>query len=385
MFNSTELNFGFGTTPGRIIHTARTFLMKTYKNLYPKIYSYKNLELAFEKAKKNKSSLRYIVDFEKNLQSNLLQLQQELSSLAYSPSPLKRFTVRDPKTRTIHASTFRDRVVYHAICNIIETVFDKRFIHDSYANRKGKGNLKAVQRFDRFKRKISRNGRPIYGACHNNEVLGYVLKADIKHYFEEVSHNILLKIIAGRIQDKKVMGLIAQILNNFNTKIRGKGMPLGNLTSQFFANIYLHELDKFVKHKLKAKYYLRYVDDFIIMHHSGEQLAQWKEQINNFLKQELKIELHPEKSKITPLRKGIIFLGYRIFYHHKLLKKSNLRKFQRGFQEQLSLLENGVGEGNFEMIFQSSQGWFGYAIWANTYKLRRNIIKRLQVAYENKK
>ncbi len=178
--------------------------MKTYKNLYPKIYSYKNLELAFKKAKKGKSFMPYVVKFEENLENELKQLQKELKSLTYNPKQLKRFIVRDPKTRTIHSSVFRDRVIYHSICNILDPIYDKTFINDSYASRKSKGTLNAVIKFDKFKRKASKNLKN-----------GYCLKADIKHYFEEINHEVLLKIIKRKIKDEKVMGLIKRILSNY--------------------------------------------------------------------------------------------------------------------------------------------------------------------------
>ncbi|MBI4158979.1 hypothetical protein HY500_01840, partial [Candidatus Woesearchaeota archaeon] len=239
--------------------------MKTYRKLYSKLCSLENLMLAFKKAKEDKTLLPYVVKFEENLNEELNKLHKELISLNYEPHQLKRFIVRDPKTRTIHASAFRDRVIYHAICNILEPIFDKTFIYDSYASRKFKGTHKAVERFDKFKKKVSRNGKLANNYYDNNNVIGYALKADVKHYFETVNHEILLKIIRRKIKDENIISLIKKILNNFDTKIKGMGMPLGNLTSQFFANVYLNELDQFVKHKLKAKYYIRYVDDFVIL------------------------------------------------------------------------------------------------------------------------
>ena len=149
-------------------------------------------------------------------------------------------------------------------------------------------------------------------------------------------------------------------------------MPLGNLTSQFFANVYLNELDYFVKHKLKAKYYLRYVDDFVILHKNKEILENYKKEIDNFLKT-IKLELHPDKSKIIPIGKGVSLLGYRVFYHHKLLRKSNLWKFQRKINEKIGLVQNNIL--TYDSLLDSINGWFGYAMWANTYKLRTNVIK----------
>ena len=153
----------------------------------------------------------------------------------------------------------------------------------------------------------------------------------------------------------------------------GIGMPLGNLTSQFFANVYLNELDQFVKHRLKVKYYIRYVDDFVVLHENPRQLQNYKEIINKFLIENLKIELHTGKSKIIQLNKGIKLLGYRVFYYHKLLRKANKRKFHRKFKEKLDLYKNN--SMNRESFLKSLQGWLGYAMWANTYKLRNNLLK----------
>jgi len=238
--------------------------MKTYNNLWKQLCSYTNLLMAFNNAKKRKSKKDYVLKFEKDLDKNLEELRLELLFHTYNPKPLRTFILRDPKTRKISKSDFRDRIVHHALCNILEPILSKPFIHDSYANRKGKGNLKALNRFDYFKRKVSKN---------NNKNC-YVLKADIKHYFDEVPHEVLLNILKKNIKDAKIIWLISKILSNFNSRVKGIGMPLGNLTSQFFANIYLNELDQFVKHKLKVKYYIRYVDDFVIFDSSQEKLLE---------------------------------------------------------------------------------------------------------------
>ena len=357
-----------------IVHAnAGITIMKTYRNLYDNLCSYENLKLAFRKAKKGKSSKQYVIEFEKNLEDNLLLLRSELLLHSYKPQPLKTFILRDPKTRKISKSDFKDRIVHHALCNIIESIFDKNFIYDSYANRKGKGVHKALKRFDYFKRKVSCNGKTRINCVGDSDVIGYILKADIKHYFEEVDHQILLNILKKKIRDDRVIWLIKQIINNHKTKVESKGMPLGNLTSQFFANVYLNELDQFVKHELKTKYYIRYVDDFVILHNKYEVLKNYKEIIDNYLRKNLKLELHPNKSKIISLKNGMNLLGYRVFYHYKLLRKSNIRKFKRKFNEKLKLYEQGLL--SYEDLIESLQGWFGYVMWANTYKLKTNIIK----------
>lgn len=189
--------------------------MKTCNNLYNQIVSLENLYLAYKKARKGKTKKDYVVEFEENLFENLLKLYEELKFQIYSPLPLKTFILRDPKTRKISKSDFRDRVVHHALVRIIEPIFEKIFIYNSCANRKGKGNLFAIKRFDKFKRKVSCNGKIIKNNFNdNNYIYGFCLKADIKHYFNEVNHEILLKIIKRKIKDERVILLIEKILKN---------------------------------------------------------------------------------------------------------------------------------------------------------------------------
>jgi hypothetical protein len=173
-------------------------------------------------------------------------------------------------------------------------------------------------------------------------------------------------VCSSDLSDEKVIWLISQILRNFDNK--EKGMPLGNLTSQFFANVYLNELDQFVKHKLRAKYYIRYVDDFVILHSSKEQLEIWKQEISKFLKEKLKLELHPDKSKISSLSKGIDFVGFRIFWHYKLLRERNIRKMLKTIERYKA------GEISREKILESFQGWNAYAKWADSYRMRKEIV-----------
>ena len=341
--------------------------MQQSKSIYNTLCSYDNLYLAYKKARKHKTTKDYVIEFERDLDSNLSLLRSELLLYSYQPRPLVNFTVRDPKTRKISKSDFRDRVIHHALCNIIEPIFDKFFIHDSFANRIGKGSLKALSRFDYFKRKASKN----------NTLLCYVLKADIKKYFENVDHGILMNLIKHKIKDKKVLWLIKKILKNCAAQLGGrpfhlsKGMPLGNLTSQFFANIYLNELDYFVKHKLKARYYIRYVDDFVVLNSDKNILKGYKKLINQFLKQELKIELHQDKSRIISIGSRLTFLGFRMFYYHRLLKKSNLRKMKVKFATLKTDYKNR--KTDYDTIYDFFEGWFAYAKQANTYKLRKKI------------
>ncbi len=329
--------------------------------LFNELCSYRNIFLAYGKARKGKTSRPYVVEFEKDLEENLMQLRTELLLHSYRPKPLKTFILRDPKTRRISKSAFRDRIVHHALCNIIEPIFDKTFIYDSYANRLGKGTLKAIQRFDCFKRKVSQN----------NSRFCFVLKADIKHYFERVEHRLLLNLISKQINDAKIVWLTRTLLENHSSQDKGKGMPLGNLTSQFFANIYLNELDQFVKHKLRAKYYIRYVDDFVIMERNKANLREYKTHLNKFLKT-VELELHPDKSKINPLNTGAYFLGFKIFYFYKLMKKSSIRKMRRKLINFEYLLE--ADKISYDKTYMSFEGWLSHAIYGNTSKLRRELV-----------
>ena len=344
---------------------AETLILMACRDLWKELYSYDNLLLAYKKARKHKTLKQYVIDFEKNLKHNLLMLQVELQLKSYRPKPLETFIIRDPKTRKISKSDFRDRVIHHALCDIIEPIFDRTFIYDSYANRLGKGTLKAIQRFDCFKRKVSKN----------NSLNCHILKADIRHYFETVSHKILLSTINKRIKDKNILWLIKIILENHKTDLEGKGMPLGNLTSQFFANVYLNELDYYVKNELSAKYYIRYVDDFVILSNSKSKLRTCEEQIHIFLKEKLDIALHPDKTKILTLDKGINFLGLRIYCHHKLLKKSNVRKFKNKLSRIIYNYDHK--HADYDEIYDTIEGWIAHGKNADTYNLRNKILAPL--------
>ncbi len=336
------------------------------ETLYNRLCSPKNLRFAFRKARKGKTLRPYVIEFESRLEENLQTLQTELLFHTYRPRPLQSFILRDPKTRKISRSDFRDRVVHHALCNVIEPIFERRFIYDSYANRKGKGPLRALERFDVFKRKVSGNNTR---AC-------FVLKADIRHYFDTVDHDILLSLIRKKVKDGRVIWLAGKILSNHKSTEEGKGMPLGNLTSQFFANVYLNELDQFVKHVLKAKHYIRYVDDFVILDSSAEKLEGWKEKISLFLRDRLKLGLHPDKSRVRRLERGVGFLGFRVFYHHRLVRKKSLRKFETSFEKMKRLYK--AGKISRESVAEKLEGWIAYVSHGNTYNYRMRLLDRFE-------
>jgi hypothetical protein len=336
--------------------------MKTYDNLYDELISMGNLTLAWREARKDKTTNDDVIEFEKNLERNLLNLHYELKNLTYKPKPLKTFILRDPKTRVISKSDFRDRVIHHALIRIIGGFFEKQFIYDSCAGQKGKGTLFAVKRFNKFSRKVTNN----FTTC------GFCLKSDVKHYFQSVVHEKLIEIINRKIKDEKILWLIWQILNNGDQE--GVGMPLGNYTSQFLANVYLNDLDYFVKHHLRARFYIRYVDDFVLLHESQKKLCEWGWAIGTFLNNNLEIELHKDKTKIVPLKRGIDFVGFRNFCGSKLLRKRNIRKMRK------RIVDYEDKKLSFSEIFGIFGGWRAYAKWSDcalSEVFKKQIIEEL--------
>lgn len=314
--------------------------MKTIKNIYPQIYAFSNLLRAARKAQKGKLNQQNVASFNFNLEKKLLELKEQLINKTYQPGGYKTFTIYEPKQRMISAAPYFDRVVHHALCNVIEPVFEKTFIYESYANRKEKGTHKALDRYKKF-------------AQYNR----YVLKMDIKNYFRSIDHEILKQIIRRKIACSNTLWLIDKIIDNSNpqkpsivsfpgdnlfTAIeRRKGLPIGNLTSQFFANIYLNPLDHFVKEELGSKYYIRYVDDFVVFSNSKKYLHVIRKKIIDFLTG-LRIQLHENKSKVFPVKIGINFLGHKMFPYYSLLKSDNVKRLRKKLKVKAELLKQGI-------------------------------------------
>ena len=340
--------------------------MKSYKNLFEKIYPFENLHLAYLKARKCKRYRENVLKFSYNLEENLLRLGVELKSQTYQHGGYREFIVYDLKKRRIKAAPFRDRVVHHALCNIIEPIFDKGFIYDSYACRKGKGTHKAIKRLEKF---IKSSKDKLLSKTH-------CLKCDVSKYFDSIHHEILLKIIEKKIADQKVLWLINEILES-SQEAPGKGIPIGNLTSQVFANIYLNELDQFVKHQLRVRYYLRYMDDFLILDYNKKELHRVKEEIREFLRDKLKLELHLKKANVFPVEKSIDFLGYRIFGDYRLLRRSTVKRFIKRTRAYQKRLNNGLM--SCEKFNNSLQSWIAYAELSNSWRLRKDLSEKLKV------
>ena len=290
-------------------------LPKTYNNLYSAICNFDNIYTAYINVCKNKRYHPEKLKFENNLEENLLLIQRLLIYKLWQPDNLKEFWVYDPKMRLIAAPSFRDRIVHHSLVQVIEPLFENKFIYDSYACRKGKGTHAAVNRVLYYLRK-TRNSYDSF----------YVLKCDISKYFYNINHNKLISIIKRTIRCQDTLWLIDKIIKG--NKYIDISIPIGALTSQLFANIYLNELDHYIKDVLSIKCYIRYMDDFIIIHNDKEYLWYIFNLINNFIEDNLLLKLN-NKSCLFKYIQGIDFCGYRIWPTHILPRKRNVYKIKR--------------------------------------------------------
>lgn len=343
------------------IHLFKKVIMKTYNNLYNQIYSFENIYSAYLKARKNKRYHHEVLSFTIDLEENLINIQEELINKTYRTGEYKHFLVYEPKERLISALPFKDRVVQHAICNIIEPIFEKSFIYDSHACRKGFGVLSGVLRTTKFLRAVSYNSDKVY--C---------LKGDISKYFPSIDHTVLKKLIRKRIRCKDTLNLIYEIIDKAGNNC---GMPIGNLTSQLFANVYLNQLDHFVKNILRVKYYIRYMDDFVILSNDKKYLNQILVMIQIFLQKELKLILNGKTQVFLVKQRSVDFLGYRIWSTHRLLRKCNVKRAKRRFKKFQKLYKERIL--NIKDIEPSIMSWLGHVKWADSYRLRKKIFDEL--------
>lgn len=329
-----------------------------HESIFEKIISLENLFLAWQEFAKGKRKKPDVQKFEFSLEDNLFSLYGALKNKTYQHSQYTAFNVCDPKLRRIHKAIVADRVLHHAIFRVLYPIFDKSFIFDSYSCRTGKGSHRAVRRLEDFSRKSSKNNRRNI----------FALKCDIKKFFDSIDQKILLEIIKKKIKDKNTEWLIERIVKSFPT-----GIPLGNVTSQLFANIYLNELDQFIKHNLKAGYYLRYCDDFIILNEDVKYLRELIIEINNFLNKKLKLKLHPDKIIIRKHRQGIDFLGYVALPHYLVLRTKTKRRIIRKITNKCKLLQEKLITK--ELFNQSLQSYLGVLKHCNGYGIKKEIEK----------
>lgn len=352
--------------------------MKYIKKIYDEICSFENLHTAYLQARKNKRYREEVLGFTSNVEEFLYDIQKELLNGTYRVGKYREFFVFEPKKRLIMALPFKDRVVQWAVYQKINPYFAKGYIIDSYACINGKGAHQAIQRLHYWLKLVGRKPEKYY-----------YLKMDITKYYYRIDHDVLVSILERKIKDKKLMALLENIircdshsfglplgvnLDEVDVRVDNKGMPIGNLTSQMFANIYMNEVDQYVKRELKLHYYVRYMDDMIILHDNKQELHEIKDKIEDFLNNQLKLNLN-NKTAIRPVTLGIEFVGYRVWNTHIKLRKSTALKMKR----RLKYLKNqyNKGEIEFEDVRASVASYHGLLKHCNSYRLSQKLFDSL--------
>ena len=364
------------------------------------LFTFKALYGAYLDCRRKKRRKRFAQEFEVNLEENLFDLVEELSTKRYQPSPSFCFVAKNDKFREVFAAPFRDRVVHHLLVRHLEKIWEPIFIHDSFACRQGKGTHAGVLRLQSLTRKVSRISTR--GAWFG--------QFDIKAFFPSIDRRLLLDMVLSRLADSEMRWLAEVVILHDPTENsiykcspakwdnipehkslfsveKGKGLPIGNLTSQFFANVYLDALDQFVKHRLKVRFYLRYVDDFILLHQNKEQLLIWKGQIKEFLNDVLKLELHPQRQFIRPLSNGIDALGYIVRPSYLLIRRrvvenckraviNHSRTIIRRGRKGMDLMLRPEIYDRFQATINSYLGHFSHAA---SYGLRQGLFENFKI------
>ena len=334
-----------------------------YQTLFGQIVDFENLFQAAVRARKGKRNRQEVAAFFGQLEENLIHLQNELIWDRYETGHYRNFLVFEPKIRTVSALPFRDRVVQQAIVHIIEPLFDRAFIDDSYACRVGKGTHRGADKAQHMLRMVQRNHGKVF-----------VLKADIARYFQNIDHTILKQLLTRRIHCQKTLALLFDIIDHSPGE-PDVGIPIGNLTSQLCANIYLHELDWFAKHTLRAANYVRYMDDFIIVYHDKQQLHAWRKTIEQFLWEKLRLKTN-HKTQVFPVAmaggRALDFLGYRLYPTHRLLRKCSIKRIKKNLKK----YRQAIDDGTMTVLDASRklQSWIGHARHANSYALRKKLL-----------
>ena len=336
---------------------------KTIKNVFDEKLTFLKLLEANERAAKNKRLRDDVIIFYMDLETNIMNLYRQIKNDTYKHGDYNIFVVKEPKTRIIMSLPYKDRIVHQwYVEEFVIPYYMPRFIKDTYACIKDRGTHKAVETLQKYMRIMKRK----YGHY-------YIIKFDIKKYFFNIDRDILFEILKKDIKDKKLLHFTEKLIFDTDDK---KGIPIGNYTSQYFANIYLNELDHFVKEKLRIKYYLRYMDDFIILIDTKEKAKEIKRIINDFLNEKLDLELN-KKSRYYPNELGVDFCGYRVYETHILLRKRSKKKIRKLVKEGNYGYRNNCLD--FESFRQKFNSWRGHARHANSYKLRQKYHGMLDV------
>lgn len=347
--------------------------MKRVGHLWDAMISFPALFHASRMARRRKKSRSDVAEFEFQLESELWRLHEELRTRTYRPGEYHSFRIYEPKERLVSAAPYRDRVVHHALVGVLEEIFEPGFIHHSYACRKGRGSHAAMRTAQRFARRFP-----------------YVLKADVRQFFPSIDHQILVQLLQRRIADPHVLWLVRQILDGrgipesdpvwfpgdslLTPLERPRGLPIGNQTSQFFANVYLNPLDHFVCHLPAVCGYVRYADDLLVFGRDKESLHVVHQQIRRFL-QTLRLRLHPGKSQVFPVRCGIPFVGFRVFPSRCLLQRAAVRRFQRRMKH--VQLQFQRGEVDLQEVRARIVSWCGHAQQGSAAKWRDQLLSRI--------
>lgn len=318
---------------------------------FEEIISTENLLDAWREFLLGKRGKPDVQEFSRHLLDNILELHSDLANGSYRHGGYTRFGIADPKPRTIHKAGVRDRLVHHAVYRVLYPFFDRTFIADSFSCRAGKGTHAALNRFRRCGMRVSRN----------NTQTCWVLQCDVRRFFDSIDHQILIGALCSRIADDRSIALLRDIIGSFSTA-PGRGLPLGNLTSQLLVNIYLNEFDQFVKHLLKVGTYVRYADDFVLLSHDRQRLVELIPPIAHFLDQRLRLALHPRKVRIRTLASGVDFLGWVHFPTHRILRTTTKRRMLTRVRD------HGTQE--------TTQSFLGLLQHGSTFALRRELLNR---------
>ncbi len=286
---------------------------------YDSIISVENLLLTWERFLRGKRHRKDVMNFQSGLAENITLLFRELVTHTYAHGGYSAFNISDPKPRNIHKANVRDRLLHHLIYKELYAYFHQRFIFDSYSCRPDKGTHRALDRFKIFAQKVSKN----------NTRTCYVLKCDVKKFFASINHATLRNILTRHIADAELRGLINGVISSFSSTAEGKGLPLGNLTSQLLVNIYMHEFDMYMKQELRVKYYIRYADDFVVLSEDKSYLEVLLLSVDAFLSEKLQLTLHPDKVYIKTYASGVDFLGWVHFPYHRQIRTTTKRKIVR--------------------------------------------------------
>lgn len=348
---------------------------KTYRNLWPQLVSFENLWRAYLAARRGKRARPAVAAYDLDAETRLLGLQERLENGSYAPGAYRTFVICEWKRRQISAAPFEDRIVHHALCQVIEPIWEARFIHDTYACRVGKGTLAALNRAQHFAR------------GHR-----YVLQLDIREFFPSIDHAVLEATLARHIGDARVLDLCGRVIaggrdvlaeaytpvyfagDDLFAILRPRGLPIGNLTSQFWANVYLHPLDLFVKQDLGCRAYLRYCDDLLLFHDDKATLGTWREAVRARLAK-LRLTIHEQRAQVSPTAAGFPFLGWVVDPARRRVRRRNVVRFWRRYRARLA--DYAAGVITFGQLDATVQGWIGQTQHGSTTGLRRAVLGTL--------